>query len=215
MAACAWPDVCGAGLRALAALEPAEGSTCSSCELIADGVDAKGPHARLINFLDAGAGVRASLLLFLLPTDQAHHTEAAAALHSFLFAGSQTPPTVVPVAAIRFSPSVRDNSGLVRAIALNGAPSHKRPGIPEDAPLQDGVLAGMIHICRASGTPTLALLAQGFARQPEEDVQDVARALAAATCGVLDCGFSSHAIATWSAPRESGGDADEATLLYV
>lgn len=217
VAACAWPDVCGAGLRALASLEPADGCSSSTQELVADGVgDSVSPQiaARLVNFSDANGVVRSSLLLFHLAVSEAQHTEAAAALHSFLLSGSQKAATIVPVAAMRFPASVRDDSVMVRAIAFHGGQSNKRPGFPEDTPLQDGILAGLLHLCRAAGTPTLALLAQGFPRQSEEDACEVARALAAAACGTLDCGFAAGAAAKW-APREPSVSEGDDAMLYV
>ena len=213
LAACAWPDVAGAGLRALAALEPAEGCTSTAVDLTADGLSGDGPHARLVNFSGADGNVVSSSLLFTVPVDEAHTTDAAAAVHAFLTASAATPPTLVLVAATRFPRAVQDDSGLVRAITLNGASSHKRPGFPPDMPLLDGVLAGLLHVCQAAGTPTVALLAEGTAQATEEDVGDTARALAAAACGIMGCGFTSDG--RWAAPRERGSGSGDASMMYV
>jgi hypothetical protein len=214
LAACAWPDVAGAGLAALASLEPAERCTSTAVDLIADGLTGahtRGPHARLVNFSNCVDGTLvSSALLFLVPVDEAQTTDAAAAMHAFLTA-SATPPTLVPVAATRFPLAVQDDSGLVRAITLNGA-SHKRPGFPPDMQLLDGVLAALLHLCRAAGTPTVALLAEGTAQATEDDARDTSRALAAATCGILGCGFTSAS--RWEAPRERGSGAGD-TMMYL
>ena len=211
LAACAWPDVAGAGLRALAALEPSEGCTTTTVDLTADDLTGDGPHARLVNFSSADGSLVSSVLLFLVPVDEAQTTDAAAAMHAFLTASATT--TLIPVAATRFPLAAQDDSGLVRAITLNGA-QHKRPGFPPDMQLLDGVLAALLHLCRAAGTPTVALLAEGTSQASEEETRDTARALAAATCGILGCGFSSAS--RWAAPRERGsGAGGDTSLMYV
>ena len=66
------------------------------------------------------------------------------------------------------------------AVALNGASAAGLPALPADTVLSDGLLASLLHFCRAGGTPTLALLAPGFrVRLPGSAVDDEAVAVRA------------------------------------
>ena len=127
----------------------------------------------------------------------------------------------------------------VRAVAFNGAPAAGMPALPPDTTIPDGMLASLLHFCRAGGLPTLALLAPGYrVRLPGSAVDDeavavrlrrspatfllsryapqVACRLAASACTLLGCSFSPDAaklrakLVAW----HSASDA-EASVMYV
>ena len=186
--AIAWRDLAGAGLRALSALEPGEGCSASSLDVEIDGLSGAEPKAQLVNICDADACVRTSLLLLLASPSEEEQTSLAAAVHDFASPCGR----VVLVAAMRF-PAVLDCDDGVRALAFNGACSNRRPGFPADTVVPDGLLAALLHFFRAGGTPTLALLAPGFRTRcvtGDAEALEVARTLAAAACGTLDCAFA-------------------------
>ncbi len=110
---------------------------------------------------------------------------------------------MIIVAAMRFPALIDD--GSVRALAFSGAKSGGRPGCPPDTLLADGFLAGLLHFCRAAGTPTLALLVPGYKARGagDNDALDAASTLAAAACGALDCAFSPQNLRRGAAPPAS------------
>ena len=99
---------------------------------------------------------------------------------------------------------------------MNGAPSNKRPNLPPDSPVMDGVLAGLLLLCRATGTPTLALLAHGYKGSgADAEALDTSRALATAASGILDCAFSGVAIRSWEQPSARMAVDASGDMLYV
>lgn len=129
----------------------------------------------------------------------------------------------------------------VRAVAFHGAPAAGLPGLPPDTTVTDGMLASLLHFCRAGGMPTLALLAPGYrVRLPGSAVDDeavavrarrvragspvsslrgvpqVACRLAASACTVLGCSFSPDAakLRAKLVAWHSTSDA-EASVMYV
>ena len=66
----------------------------------------------------------------------------------------------------------------VCAVAYNGAAAAGLPSLPPDTTVSDGMLASLLHFCRAGGLPTLALLAPGYrVRLPGSAVDDEAVAV--------------------------------------
>lgn len=207
----AFCDLAGAGPRALMALEPPAGCSMSAAELDVEGLPAVSrafatQHGRsapleLITFADGSGKPHASLLLLLAPVPEEHQTAVAAAVFDFLkqSAGARccvarahaaraeprraSGPTsrLVVAAAMRFPASQAEPT--VRAVAFNGAPDAGLPGLPPDTTVSDGMLASLLHFCRAGGLPTLALLAPGFrVRLPGSAVDDEAVAVRSKAC---------------------------------
>lgn len=209
--AIAWRDLAGAGLRALSALEPGEGCSASSLDVEIDGLSGAEPKAQLVNFVcDADGCVRTSLLLLLASPSEEEQTSLAAAVHEFASPCGR----VVLLAAMRF-PAVLDCDDGVRALVFNGASSNRRPGFPADTVVPDGLLAALLHFSRAGGTPTLALLAPGFRTRcvtGDAEALEVARTLAAAACGTLDCAFAPERLSAVDAPLAGFADT---SLVYT
>ncbi len=77
---------------------------------------------------------------------------------------------------MRFPPTEKEAD--VRAVALGGASAAGLPSLPPDTAVPDGLLASMLHFCRAGGAPTLALLAPGYrVRLPGSAADDEAVAV--------------------------------------
>ncbi len=83
--AVAFTDLAGAGLRALAALEPGENCSASALDVEVDGLVSAGaqPPARLVTFAGPDGSTRTSLLLLLARAAEEQHTSLAAAVHDF------------------------------------------------------------------------------------------------------------------------------------
>jgi hypothetical protein len=171
---------------------------------------ARSAPVELITFADASGAPHTSLLLLLAPVPEAQQTAVAAAVFEFVTQaahGAGTPGAraavrtaalslrararagavsrFVVVAAMRF-PSGQGDKDDVRAVALNGASAAGLPSLPADTLVSDGLLASLLHFCRAGGTPTLALLAPGFrVRLPGSAVDDEAVAVRATPAFLL------------------------------
>jgi hypothetical protein len=200
----AYDDVAGgASLQALQALEAPGGCSVQARELALDGWASP---VRLLRWVELGGATRASLLL--LPAAEAgRETQAAAAALRFAAAASR----LVLAAAMRF-PALLDDAGTVRALAFNGASSRKRPGFPATAPVPCGVLAALLHLSRAAGTPTLALLAPAHRSLTAEEAGECARILAVAICGELGCGFASSQLSAGG--QSTSAARQETSLMY-
>ena len=202
----AFCDLAGAGPRALMSLEPPAGCSMAAAELDVEGLPAVSrafatQHGRsapleLITFADGSGKPHASLLLLLAPVPEEHQTAVAAAVYDFLKQAAGARPAaprgrsrrslnrrasgptsrLVVAAAMRFPASQAEPT--VRAVAFNGAPAAGLPGLPPDTTVSDGMLASLLHFCRAGGLPTLALLAPGYrVRLPGSAVDDEAVAV--------------------------------------
>jgi len=217
-----WRDcACGAGPLALAALQPPDGCVSECCKLeVVEAGAAAAPAGRLITFREAAAGSapRTSLLLLSAPAalGEAEQTALAAAVFEFAVAKQRAPEAVqlLLCGAMRF-PALLDDPGTLRALAFNGASSRKRPGFPGATPVPDGFLASLLNVARASGTATLALLAPAhLLRRQDADCLEVARTLAVALCGYLDCASGDVEAGDGTAGTEGGGAAAP-SLMYV
>ena len=203
----AYCDLAGAGPRALMALEPPAGCSMVATELDVEGLPAVSrafatQHGRsapleLVTFADSSGKPHASLLLLLAPVPEEHQTAVAAAIFEFLkqpagapsapcslasaaltMPGCAAGPTsrLVVTAAMRFPAS--QGEPTVCAVAFNGAAAAGLPSLPPDTTVSDGMLASLLHFCRAGGLPTLALLAPGYrVRLPGSAVDDEAVAV--------------------------------------
>ena len=151
----------------------------------------------LVTFADSSGKPHASLLLLLAPVPEEHQTAVAAAIFEFLkqpagalsapgalasaaltVPGRASGPTsrLVVTAAMRFPASQAEPT--VCAVAFNGAAAAGLPSLPPDTTVSDGMLASLLHFCRAGGLPTLALLAPGYrVRLPGSAVDDEAVAV--------------------------------------
>ena len=225
MVAVGWADcACGAGSLALAALLPPDGCVSVSCDLELVEAGTAVPVGRLVTFQEAAGSVpRTSLLLLSTPAAlcEEEQTAVAAAVHEFAVAKQETAEGVqrlfLLVGAMRF-PAELDDEGTLRALAFNGASSRKRPGFPAATPVPDGLLAGLLNIARASGTPTLALLAPAhLLRSQSAECLEIARTCAIALCGYLDCA-SGDVVATLRPGETASGEGSRAappSLMYV
>ena len=203
----AYCDLAGAGPRALMALEPPAGCSMVATELDVEGLPAVSrafatQHGRsapleLVTFADSSGTPKQSLLLLLAPVPEEHQTAVAAAIFDFLKqpAGAHSAPAalasatlterggaagptsrLVVAAAMRFPAS--QAGPTVCAVAYNGAAAAGLPSLPPDTTVSDGMLASLLHFCRAGGLPTLALLAPGYrVRLPGSAVDDEAVAV--------------------------------------
>ena len=203
----AYCDLAGAGPRALMALEPPAGCSMVATELDVEGLPAVSrafatQHGRsapleLVTFADSSGAPKQSLLLLLAPVPEEHQTAVAAAIFDFLKqpAGAHSAPNALAsaaltepcgaagpssrllvAAAMRFPASQAEPT--VCAVAYNGAAAAGLPSLPPDTTVSDGMLASLLHFCRAGGLPTLALLAPGYrVRLPGSAVDDEAVAV--------------------------------------
>jgi len=193
---------CGAGVAALLALEPLAAGVRTVTELQLGDTSAE-PVGRLIT--------HGSLSLLLLRSLADVEEISVGAAVCALAAGSK----LLVFAALRF-PATLPDDGVVRTIAFSGASRGERPAFPPDAAVEDGFLAALLHVARASGTPTLALLAPAHKarRSDVEEVTDVCRLLAAAAARELDCAFEMKSSEAVRAPKSSERDEDR-RLLYT
>ena len=198
-----WCDLAGAGVRACLALQPPPGCFVRALELELDGSSnverafaadtGRTSVAELITFSDAAGAPLSSLILLLAPFPEEQQTAVAAATFAFC-AG---PRTLVLAGAMRM-PS--ESGPDVRSAAFHCAPPPGLLPLSTSTGLSDGFAAAWVQLCRASGQPSLLLLAPGYrVRLPGSAADDeavaVACRLAAALAPLLKCSFSAEAAA--------------------
>lgn len=205
--ALAWADVTHAGLRALNALEPAEGCTSASFAIDVDRLPTADAAAELRVFRDASGPVCSLLALKHEGVSGEQQAALAAAAHTFAVAGGAS---LVLLAAVRLP---HDKTECVFAYAVNGASSGGRPLLDASTPVSDGVAAALLLLSAVEGTPTLALLAHALRPRGGAPGDDVAQLLATAAAGALGCGCGR--VAAPPEPQLGGPAPDDAPLLYV
>ncbi|KAK3234230.1 hypothetical protein CYMTET_55510 [Cymbomonas tetramitiformis] len=198
-------DLCGGGVRALCGLQPKTGETCrqwsvkvsglQACSITtgADG-DRTSPGVLQVNtFYDSQGSPIVSILVLLAAVPSENQMLVADAIVSFLEEKVGQDLRLVISAAMRL-PETCDSAKPYFA-TLNGAEIDGTwETLPANTRLQDGMIAGLVHLCTARAVKTTLIVVSGHRLSKIADSNDeshikVVQTLGEAGAQVLGCHF--------------------------